>query len=124
MRGFAFLSLVCGVAMLLSAAADAQDTYPSVIEDDQFSQVGAHSAGVEQHLTDAPKDAGPAGEPAGDIERRRHRHGARHVDPPVGWADAIKTTEGAGQANAAPGTAPRREPACAPGRSVGAAARE
>ena len=29
MRRFAFLSLVCGVAMLLSAAADAQDTYPS-----------------------------------------------------------------------------------------------
>jgi len=29
MRRFAFLSLVCGVAMLLSEAADAQDTYPS-----------------------------------------------------------------------------------------------
>jgi tripartite-type tricarboxylate transporter receptor subunit TctC len=29
MQRFAFLSLACGAAMLLSAAADAQDTYPS-----------------------------------------------------------------------------------------------
>src|SRR5262249_59331222 len=41
-----------------------------VIDNDQFSQVGAHCSAVEQRLADAAEDAGAAREPAGNIERR------------------------------------------------------
>src|SRR4029453_6803813 len=88
-----------------------------------FSKLARPPSALEQHLTDAPKDAGPAGEPAGDIERRRHRHGAGHVDPTVSRADAIETTEGSRHSNRASRVAAKGEIARAGCRSPGPAPR-
>ena len=94
-----------------------------VVENDQLPRLLAHAATFEQNLADAPEHAGAVGEPAGDVERRRHGHDAGHVDAAVRRADAVDAAEGGRHPNRAAGVAAKREIAGARRGRRGRAAR-